>query len=129
MDSKFTQVNLGDVHDAAPENGFGEVWEARVARTALAAEQTGVSLFRLKPGRRSAFAHRHEQAEEVYVILRGEGRMKLDDHVIDVHALDAIRVAPAVSRAFEAGAGGLEYLAVGPHRAKDGELVADLWIG
>jgi mannose-6-phosphate isomerase-like protein (cupin superfamily) len=63
------------------------------------------------------------------VILRGEGRMKLDDHVIDVHALDAIRVAPAVSRAFEAGAGGLEYLAVGPHRAKDGELVADPWIG
>jgi mannose-6-phosphate isomerase-like protein (cupin superfamily) len=128
MAAKFTHVNLGDVDDAAPGNGFGEVWEARVARTALAAEQTGITLFRLKPGRRSAFAHRHEQAEEVYVILRGDGRMKLDEHVVDVHALDAIRVSPAVSRAFEAGEGGLEFLVAGPHRANDGEIVADPWI-
>jgi uncharacterized cupin superfamily protein len=128
MAPKFTQVNLGDVDDAAPGNGFGEVWEARVARTALDAEETGITLFRLKPGRRSAFAHRHERAEEIYVILRGNGRMKLDDRVVDVHTLDAIRVSPAVTRAFEAGAAGLEYLVVGPHRAKDGEVVADPWI-
>jgi uncharacterized cupin superfamily protein len=129
MPAKYTQVNLGDVDDAAPGNGFGDVWEARVARTALGAEETGITFFRLKPGRRSAFTHRHKRAEEVYVILRGSGRMKLDDRFIDVHTLDAIRVAPEVTRAFEASDAGLEYLAVGPHVGSDGETVADPWTG
>jgi uncharacterized cupin superfamily protein len=129
MAANLTQVNLGDVDDAPPGNGFGEIWEARVARTALGAEQTGITFFRLKPGRRSAFTHRHERAEEIYVILGGSGRMKLDDRVVDVHALDAIRVAPAVTRAFEAGDAGLEYLAVGPHVGNDGETVPDPWTG
>jgi uncharacterized cupin superfamily protein len=129
MPANFTHMNLGDVDDAAPGNGFGEVWEARVARSALGAEQTGITFFRLKPGRRSAFTHRHERAEEVYVILRGSGRMKLDDRFIDVHTLDAIRVGPEVTRAFEAGDAGLEYLAVGPHVGNDGETVADPWTG
>jgi len=51
----YTHLNLGEVEDAAVANGFGHRWEARVARTALGAEQTGVSLFRIHPaaGRRS----------------------------------------------------------------------------
>jgi hypothetical protein len=53
-----------------------------VARTALAAERTGVSFFRLLPGKRSPFTHRHTDAEEVYVILSGTGRVKLDDEVL-----------------------------------------------
>jgi hypothetical protein len=51
---EFTVLNLADVDDAAPAHGFGEIWEARVARAALGAEQTGVRFFRLRPGRRSA---------------------------------------------------------------------------
>jgi mannose-6-phosphate isomerase-like protein (cupin superfamily) len=125
----YTIRNLADVDDAAPENGLSEFWEARVARTALGAEQTGVTFFRLKPGRRSAFAHRHDRAEEVYVILRGRGRMKLDDEVVDVRPLDAVRVAPRVVRAFEADADGLDFLAFGAHHARDGELVEDGWAG
>jgi uncharacterized cupin superfamily protein len=129
MSADFTHLNLGDVDDAAPENGFGEIWEARVARRALGAQQTGIAFFRLKPGRRSAFTHRHEAAEEIYVIIGGGGRMKLDDRVIDVGPLDAVRVAPAVARALEAGDDGLQFLVFGPHRAGDGELVADPWTG
>ena len=34
MPANFTHMNLGDVDDAAPGNGFSEVWEARVARSA-----------------------------------------------------------------------------------------------
>jgi uncharacterized cupin superfamily protein len=129
MSERYTLRNLGDVDDAAPGFGFGESWEARVARTALGAEQTGVALFRLKPGRRSPFAHRHDQAEEIYVILRGHGRMRLDDEVVDVGPLDAVRVAPRVVRAFEAHADGLDFLAVGQHHPRDGELVEDAWVG
>ena len=69
MPEPFTKVSLAAVDDAAPANGFGDRWEARVARQALAAERTGVTLFRLLPGKRSPFTHRHTDAEEIYVVL------------------------------------------------------------
>jgi mannose-6-phosphate isomerase-like protein (cupin superfamily) len=128
MPAPYTQINLAEVEDAAPGNGLGRYWEARVAREALDAEQTGVTHFRLRPGKRSPFAHRHARAEEVYVILAGSGQIKLDDQFFEVRPLDAIRVAPEVVRAFEAGAAGLEFLAFGPHHGADGEAVDDPWI-
>jgi uncharacterized cupin superfamily protein len=127
MPDAFTKVSLSAVDDAAPGNGFGHRWEARVARTALAAERTGVTLFRLRPGKRSPFTHRHTDAEEIYVVLSGTGRAKLDGQLIDVVPLDCIRVAPATARAFEAGPDGLELLAFGPHHPGDGEPVEDPW--
>ncbi len=126
--SAYTRVNLNDVHDAAIENGLGHRWEARVARSDLEAEQTGLALFRLRAGRRSPFSHRHKRAEEIYVILRGTGKVKLDEELVEVQPRDAIRVAPAVARAFEAGPEGLEFLAVGPHHPGDGEPVDDPWV-
>src|SRR4051794_35231448 len=103
MRETFTRVSLGRVEDAAPPHGLGDRWEARVARVALEAERTGVSHFRLFPGKRSPFMHRHAEAEEIYVVLSGSGRMKLGDEIIEVGPLDAIRVAPTPARAFEAG--------------------------
>ena len=129
MATPYTHINLADVEDAAPANGFGDRWEARVAREALQAEQTGLTHFRLLPGKRSPFAHRHSDAEEVYVILAGSGRIKVWDQFVDLGPLDSIRVAPDVVRAFEAGPEGLEFIAVGPHHDADGESVDDPWVG
>jgi quercetin dioxygenase-like cupin family protein len=128
MPEPYTQINLAEVEDAAVANGLGDRWEARVARTPLEAEQTGISHFRLRPGKRSPFTHRHTQAEEVYVILAGSGRIKLGDELRDLHPLDAVRIRPDVARALEAGPNGLEFLAVGPHYEDDGELVDDPWV-
>ena len=124
MPGAFTKVSLAAVDDAAPGNGFGDRWEARLARDALAAERTGLTLFRLFPGKRSPFTHRHTDAEEVYVVLSGSGRVKLDDEIVDVGPLDSIRVAPATARAFEAGKD-LEFLAFDRGRAA-GQIVLDL---
>jgi mannose-6-phosphate isomerase-like protein (cupin superfamily) len=121
--SDWTKANLRDVEDQAPGFGFGELQSARFAHGALNARDTGVSLMGVKPGKRQGFAHRHENAEEVYVILSGSGRMKLDEAIIDVGPLDAIRVSPGVARAFEAGDEGLELLAVGPRHEGDGEII------
>lgn len=128
MSPPSTHINLDDVDDAAPGNGFGHRWEARVARPDLGAEQTGVTHFRLRAGRRSPFSHRHDAAEEIYVVLGGTGWSKLDEDVSAVRPLDAIRVAPEVARAFEAGPDGLEFLAFGPHRPGDGRPVDDPWV-
>ncbi len=127
MSASYAKVNLGEVEDAAPANGFGERWEARVAGAALGAEQTGATYFRLRPGRRSPFAHRHREAEEIYVILRGRGLVKLGEEIRPVAALDAIRIAPELPRAFEAGPDGLDFVAFGTHHA-DGEPVEDPWV-
>lgn len=126
--SGYTRINLNDVEDAAVPNGFGDRWEARVARAPLDAEQTGLTHFRLRAGRRSPFSHRHRQAEEIYLILDGSGKVKLDDEVFEVQRYDAIRVSPHIARAFEAGPDGLEFLATGPHHPGDGENVDDPWV-
>jgi mannose-6-phosphate isomerase-like protein (cupin superfamily) len=128
MPDGYSQVNLVEIEDVAPANGFADRWEARVARTELGARETGITHFRLLAGKRSPFAHRHAAAEEVYVILGGTGRVKLDDEIVDVRPLDAIRVAPEVARAFEAGSDGLDFLAFGPHHPGDGEPVDDAWV-
>ena len=128
MPAPYTHLNLEALEDAAPANGFGDRWEARVAHLPLDAQDTGVTHFRLRPGKRSPFAHRHGQAEEVYAILGGGGQVKLDDELIDVRPLDAIRIAPEVVRAFEAGPDGLEFLVFGAHHEADGEAVDDPWV-
>lgn len=127
MAGPYTLKQLTEVEDSAPKFGFAEIQEARFARSDLQAEHTGVSHHRLKANKRQAFAHKHDRAEEVYVVLDGSGRMKLDEEIIDVKALDAIRVAPGVTRMFEAGPSGLEVLAFGPHHDGDGEMVANWW--
>ena len=107
MRNPFTHKKLNEVKDSAAEFGHGEAMEARFAREDVEAEETGLSFHRIRPGRRQPFGHRHDEAEEVYVIVRGSGLLKLDDEVIEVETLDAIRVAPDVTRAFEAGDEGL----------------------
>jgi uncharacterized cupin superfamily protein len=121
----YTIKNLREVEDMAADQGFGEVQEARFAHGDLSAEQIGISLQRVKPGKRHAFAHRHKEAEEVYVVISGSGRVKLDDDVKEIGALDAIRVAPSVTRAFEADDDGLELIAFSPRAQGDAEIVQD----
>ena len=73
--SDYTIKNLREVDDAAAGRDLSQVQEARFAMGALEAEATGLCLQRVKPGKRQAFAHRHDQAEEVYVVLAGRGRV------------------------------------------------------
>lgn len=127
MSAKHTLKNLNDVKDSAPGFGHGDVQEARFANDDLETEQTGISFLRVKPGCRQAFAHRHDDAEEVYVVTRGSGRIKLDDEIIEISELDALRISPGVVRQLEAGENGLEYIAVGARHEGDGELLPDWW--
>jgi len=125
--SGYTLVNLEDVEDMAKRFGLGEQGEARFANRALGAVRTGVSHQRLRPGVRQAFGHRHQHAEEVFVILAGSGRARIDDEIRDVRPLDALRIAPSSPRAFEAGPDGLEFVVFGPHHTGDAVMDANFW--
>lgn len=127
MPDSYTIKNLVDVKDGAPEFGLGDVQEARFPNKDLATQQVGLSYQRIKPGVRVPFAHRHDQAEEVYVVLAGSGRVKLDDEIMEIKALDALRVGAKVTRAFEAGPDGLDLLAFGQRHEKDGEIIQEWW--
>jgi hypothetical protein len=128
MAVSYTLTALADVKDSAPEFGVGDIQELRFAKDDLDAGHTGLTLHHIKPGMRQTFGHKHEDAEEVYVVIGGSGRTKLDNEIIDISRLDAIRVAPEVTRAFEAGPDGLELLASGARHDGDGEITPNWWV-
>ncbi|HEY7690797.1 MAG TPA: cupin domain-containing protein [Gaiellaceae bacterium] len=123
----FSKRNLREVEDSAVRFGLSDTQEARFPRGDLGAEQTGLNYLIVKPGRREAFAHRHGEAEELYVVLAGRGRVKLDDELVELEPLDVVRVSPGVTRAFEAGEEGLEILIFGPHVEDDAEVIEGFW--
>ena len=127
MASRYTLKDLTDVHDVAPDAGFGDVAELRFSGAALDAEDTGFTYHRAEPNAHTGFGHRHEEAEEVYVVIGGSGRVKLDDEIVEVQRLDALRVAPDVWRSFSAGPDGLEMIVFGPRHEGDGEVDPQWW--
>jgi quercetin dioxygenase-like cupin family protein len=123
----YTIKNLKEIEDVAAARGPGV--EARVGRSHLDSDHLGVSYFRYDPGFRTPFGHRHEEQEEVYVVIGGSGRIKLDDDVIELNPWDTVRVAPEVVRGFEGGPDGMEILAIGADRPEggDGVMVNEWW--
>src|SRR6188474_2023646 len=96
----YAKTNLRAVNDSAAEHGLSETQEARFPRADLGAEQTGLNLLTVKPSKREAFAHRHQKAEEIYVVLSGSGHVKLDEELVELAPFDAVRVGPGVTRSF-----------------------------
>jgi mannose-6-phosphate isomerase-like protein (cupin superfamily) len=125
--SDYTIKNLKDVEDSAAERG--DEIEARFGRKHLNTQHLGVSYFRYGPNFKASFGHRHREQEEAYVVVRGSGRIKLDDEIVELRQWDAVRVAPQVVRAFEGGPDGIELIAIGADRPEggDGEMVHDFW--
>jgi quercetin dioxygenase-like cupin family protein len=119
--SSFSAVNLREVDDSVGERVAGV--QGRFARKHLDSRDLGVSLFSYAANFRSPMAHSHREQEEAYVVVSGSGRALLDGEVIELREWDVVRVAPEVVRAFEAGADGLELVAVGGPKPPDGDGV------
>lgn len=110
----FTHRNLkADLADVGSNFDGAPGLEFRMATHALELEQSGLSHQRIPPGSRFPYGHTHRRQEEVYVVVRGSGRMKLDDEVVELREWDAVRVAPGTWRGYEAGPQGLELLVIG----------------
>jgi len=128
--SDYTHINLKeDVDDQAPNFGLSPNLEARMARVALGLENSGVSYIRIAPGFRIPFGHRHKQQEEVYVLVNGSARIKIEDEVRDLKQWDAVRLHRDTLRGFEAGDDGAEFIAIGaPNTGPgDADVIQEWW--
>jgi mannose-6-phosphate isomerase-like protein (cupin superfamily) len=124
--TNYSVKNLMDVDDSAA--GSDDV-TARFARKHLDSRELGVSYFRYGPGYHAPTGHHHTEQEEAYVVIGGDGRLKLDDEIIELKKWDVVRVAPEVVRGFEGGPEGIEFIAVGGAKPEggDGVRVDDWW--
>ena len=122
----WKKASFDELRDISPD-GVPMQW--RFARNALESPEIGVSRFTYEPGARMPWGHRHTVQEEVYVVVAGSGRAKLDDEVIEVEAWDVIRVAPSVIRSFEAGPDGMDVICIGGRKPEgpDSERFPDFW--
>jgi len=89
--------DFGSNFDGAPDLEF------RLATKALELEQSGLSYQRIPPDYRFPYGHTHKEQEEVYVVVRGSGRMKLDDEIVEVKEWTWYASRPARGEVTRAG--------------------------
>jgi mannose-6-phosphate isomerase-like protein (cupin superfamily) len=127
----YTSVRVHEVENFAPQVGLdADQYEIRLLRAPLGCNKYGVSYERYAPGWRHPFGHRHAKQEEVYVLVRGQMRMKLDDDVIELEPWTAVRVSPATMRSLHNfGTEDAELIVVGAPATEepDFELVPEWW--
>ncbi len=126
--SGYTIVNMKEVEDQAPKFGLSPDLEARFARVALDAELIGLTYQKLSPNFHVPWGHKHKTQEEIYIVVNGSLRIKLDDDVKELGPWDAVRISKETMRGFEAGPEGAEIIAIGaPGGPGDAETDQNWW--
>jgi quercetin dioxygenase-like cupin family protein len=59
----------------------------------LEAETLGARLWRIEPGQAST-RHRHFETTEIYLLLEGTGRLRVDGDLLTLNPMDAVLVEP-----------------------------------
>lgn len=60
-----------------------------------------ISVNEMPAGKKLPFSHKHKQNEEIYVFIKGEGSMILDDEIINIKEGTCVKVLPNASRTIE----------------------------
>jgi uncharacterized cupin superfamily protein len=109
----YSRTNIKEQEDLGPRFDGAPDLEFRAVTKALGLEQSALSYQHVPPGYRFPYGHTHVTQEEVYVVVAGGGRMKVDDEIFELAQWDAVRVPAGSWRGYEAGPDGLEILVVG----------------
>lgn len=70
-----------------------------------------ISVNDMTAGLKIPFCHRHFQNEEIYIFLKGEGTITVDNKVIDVKEGSCVKIMPKAARTIEAKTD-MQYLCV-----------------
>jgi mannose-6-phosphate isomerase-like protein (cupin superfamily) len=126
----YTVCGVGDAPDAFEGKYPGEM---RFFAGPLAAQQVALSYRRMPPGTggKGSYGHRHRTQEEIYLVLSGRLEFKLDDEVVELGPLTAVRVAPQTARSIWNAGPEEAVLMIASTRIEDPrgdvELVDDFW--
>jgi uncharacterized cupin superfamily protein len=115
-----TIVSLEDVElDPESHSGYAGTW--RELGRAAGSQRTGLNYVEVEAGMLGTPFHCHSAEEEIFVVLEGDGTLLLGDERISVRRGHVVARPPAsrVAHAFEAGDGGLTYLAYGTREPND----------
>ena len=108
-----TGISRTTSRTSRPTSTARRVWSSAWPRTRSSSSESGLTYQRVPPEYRFPYGHTHRTQEEVYVVVRGSGRMKVDDTILELREWDAVRVPPGTWRGYEAGPEGLELLVIG----------------
>lgn len=118
----YTALNLREVENQGERFGIDPAeLQLRMAKDPLGCMHAGVSYLRLGPNYRVPFGHRHNQQEEIYILVGGSARMKVEDEVIELEPLAAVRIAPDTMRGYEGGPDGAELIVIGAPKTGSGD--------
>ena len=110
----FTLRNLeAHLEDIRSNFDGARTWSSTWRPRRSNSSKSGLSHQSIPPGYRFPYGHTHEKQEEVYVVVGGGGRMKLDDEIIELREWDAVRVPPARGEATRPGPMGSRLLVFG----------------
>jgi mannose-6-phosphate isomerase-like protein (cupin superfamily) len=98
----FVHADLGDLGKLL-QNSPEEQRSKQFLRDTLGLTGMEVSVTAYPPNTSLPFFHKHKQNEELYIILKGEGQMQLDDEIIEVKEGSVVRVLPDCSRNLRSG--------------------------
>jgi mannose-6-phosphate isomerase-like protein (cupin superfamily) len=128
--SGYTVQNLKEVENQGVHFGLDpKDMELRMAKDPLECANAGISYLKLGPGYRAPFGHTHKTQEEIYILISGSARVKLNDDVIDMKPFTAVRIAQDTMRSYEGGPEGAEIIALGAPKTGpgDGDTVPGWW--
>ncbi len=112
--ANFKNVEIGTIQEIGQQYENGKAF----LHDLLGLTSCEISVNSMPKGVKLPFNHKHKQNEEIYIFLKGEGTMTLDNEVIQVKEGSCVKVLPAASRTMEAKTD-LQYICV---QAKEGSL-------
>jgi len=96
--SNYTVVRIADTKNFFKEKGWPGAMH--FLKKPLETEQVAISYRKMPPqsGAKGGYGHSHKTQEEVFLVLSGNVQFKLDDEIVEVGPMTAVRIAPEVVR-------------------------------
>lgn len=112
--ANFKSVQIGKMNDIGTRYENGKAF----LHDLLGLTSCEISVSSMPAGIELPFNHKHFQNEEVYIFLKGTGKMTIDNEVIDIEEGSVVKILPQAIRTMESITD-MEYICV---QAKSGSL-------